>query len=336
MLKKWQYLSIPLILVILISSCQTSTQVISTPSQEVNESGGKRTLTICLGYEPESLYLYGVYSQSAWSVLEAIYDGPINIVQFEPHPVILTKMPSFENGDVQIITTTVKQGDKVINSQGNLVLLDQGEKVLPSGCTTSDCVITWDGISELHMDQIIVTYHLQNNIRWSDGHRLTAADSIYSFYIAADVNTPGMKTHINHTHTYQAVDDFTIQWMGQPGFLTQKFENYLWHPLPEHAWNKFTPLELLVAEESTRRPIGWGAYVIQEWQPGQYIQLAKNPYYATQHEGLPKFDTLIYKFFNSEGDANIEAVLSENCDFTNQTTLMIDQAKRLSLPSYYY
>lgn len=307
-----------------------------TSTQDVNESEEERILTICLGYEPESLFLYGTYSQSAWSVLEAIYDGPIDIVQYTPEPVILTKMPSLEYGDVEIFSTSVKQGDEIYDFWGNRVFLNQGTELRPSGCTTSDCAVIWDGISELQMDQIKVIFHLHNYILWSDGYPLTAADSVYSFKIAADKNIPCSKTYTEQTESYQAVDDFTIQWTSKPGFLTNQYENYFWIPLPEHAWKKYTPGELLTSEESSLRPIGWGAYVIQEWQSGKYIRLTKNPHYSLMHEDLPKFDTLVFRFINPQGDANIEAILDGSCDFTNQTTLMLDQSKRLSLPAYYY
>jgi ABC-type transport system substrate-binding protein len=62
----------------------------------------QKTLVICLGDEPSSLYLYGNSSQSMWSVLESIYDGPIDTVNYEPQPVILENIPTQENGEVTI------------------------------------------------------------------------------------------------------------------------------------------------------------------------------------------------------------------------------------------
>jgi len=44
-----------------------------------------KTLVVCLGSEPESLYLYGNLNPSAWSVLEAVYDGPIDTVHYQPN-----------------------------------------------------------------------------------------------------------------------------------------------------------------------------------------------------------------------------------------------------------
>ena len=48
-----------------------------------------KTLVVCLGDEPTSLYLYGNASQSMWSVLESLYDGPFDTVNYQPQPVIM-------------------------------------------------------------------------------------------------------------------------------------------------------------------------------------------------------------------------------------------------------
>ena len=95
----------------------TSTQV-PTPTPVP-----QKTLVICLGDEPSSLYLYGNSSQSMWSVLESIYDGPIDTVNYAPQPVILESIPTQENGGVVVQAASVSAGDLVANTDGDLVAL---------------------------------------------------------------------------------------------------------------------------------------------------------------------------------------------------------------------
>ena len=52
-----------------------------------------RTLTICLGEEPNTLFPYANPNDAALSVLAAIDDGPIDAVSYEFQPVILKKLP---------------------------------------------------------------------------------------------------------------------------------------------------------------------------------------------------------------------------------------------------
>jgi len=329
-------INIILILLFICTGCGNGIPL----NSDINESSGqtvpRNTLTICLGYEPESLYPYNANSQSAWAVLEAIYDGPIDIVNYEPQPVILTKIPSIKDGDAILTQKLVNAGDPIINVLGEAVPLTTGENILPSGCYQNDCSISWDGTFPLLMDQLEVTYSLRNNISWSDGYPLTMSDSVYSYEIQSNQATPGNKNFISHTLSYQALDDYHIRWIGKPGFLTQDFENYFWLPLPEHAWKNFSANELLTAGDSSRYPIGWGAYVIQEWVPRKFIRLVKNPNYFRTSERLPKYEQLIFKFLNLQGDANIKAIQKGICDFANQTTLMLDQSADLDTLLNYY
>lgn len=319
-----------------LSSCQANPNI-ATPQENIQTANSTpRTLTICLGYEPESLYLYSVKTQAAWAVLEAIYDGPIDIRNYQAEPVILDDLPSFSNGEVKISAVTVKPGDPIVDIHGNPILLGAGALVYPHGCVETSCAIRWDGKSKLEMDQITADFRLKPGIQWSDGKPLTAQDSIYSFKIASDSATPIDKRTIQQTSSYIQKNEQIIEWKGKPGLLTQSFETYFWLPLPKHIWDKYTAKELLSVEASTKYPIGWGAYIIDQWKAGQFISLKKNPNYFRANEGLPKFDRLVFKFINKQGDTNIMAVRKSECDLSNQTTLMLDQAERLELFLKYY
>jgi len=46
-------------------------------------------------------------------ILEAIYDGPIDMAGYEYEPVILEKLPSLADGDALIEAATVQAGDRV-------------------------------------------------------------------------------------------------------------------------------------------------------------------------------------------------------------------------------
>ena len=52
-----------------------------------------RALTICLGAEPDSLWLYGSSMLVKNTVLESVYDGPIDPLDYDFQPVILENFP---------------------------------------------------------------------------------------------------------------------------------------------------------------------------------------------------------------------------------------------------
>ena len=161
-----------------------------------------KTLVVCLGYEPSSLYIYKDSSRAMWSVLEALYDGPIDTTNFQPEPVILEDLPTVENGGVTLTSVAVKAGDVVANVEGDLVALARGTKVFPGGCTSLDCAVEWDGASELSVTQMSARFKIKPAITWSDGEALTAEDSVFSYSVATDPKTEIIK---NIGQTYSIV-----------------------------------------------------------------------------------------------------------------------------------
>lgn len=280
-----------------------------------------RTLVVCLGSEPTSLYLYGAASMEMASVLEAIYDGPVDYYDYTFHPVLLEKLPSLADGDAVLKPLDVSTGNTVVDADGNLMTLVPGLRVRPAGCTKSDCAITYDGTTPLQMDQMVVTFKMKTGITWSDGMPLTAEDSVYSYVIAADPVTPVNRYGIERTASYRAVDEYTTEWVGLPGYLDNRYFTNFYPPLPRHVLAKYSNTELLTAEETTRTPLGWGPYVIEEWTAGDHITLRKNPNYYRAAEGLPKFDTLVFRFAGTNADAALNALTNGECDMVDQTAL---------------
>jgi len=295
-----------------------------TPSALETPTPAERSLTICLGEEPTTLYPYGNLNSAARSVLSAIYDGPMDVLDYGYEAIILEKVPSLEDGDAQISPIPIKAGDEVVDSSGNLVLLNTGTKVRPSGCRSDDCAIDYDGTSTLQMDQMVVTFTLLKSLMWSDGEPITASDSIYSFNLAANEATPNSKFLVDRTATYEAADDQTVQWWGKPGYIDPDYYTNIWMPLPEHAWSEFPPADLLKVDVSARLPMGWGPYIIDEWEAGKSLHFIKNLNYFRASSGLPKFDELTFLII-PETDAAVSALVDGTCDVLDPSTRLDGQ-----------
>jgi peptide/nickel transport system substrate-binding protein len=293
-------------------------------TQLPEEPEGERTLVACLGQEPDTLYAYGGSVVTDADVQQAIWDGPIDNRSFSYQPIILEKLPSLADGDAIIEIVSVETGDVVVDSDEDPVILQEGVLVRPAGCYSSECAIEFNGPS-IDMEQMVVTFRLMDGILWSDGVPLTAHDSVYAFDLQSDPDTPTNKYVENRTASYRAIDDLTAEWIGLPGYRDSAYYTHFWRPLPQHIWAEFTPLELLDAEESSRRPLGWGPYVIDEWIAGDHITVSKNPLYWRADEGLPKFDKVVFRFVGEDANANIAAMLAGDCDIVDQTGRLEDQ-----------
>ena len=316
----------------LLIACSTqpiSPAVVPIAEQEAIEIEN-RTLTICLGNEPETLYPLAAASRSAWSVLEAIYDGPVDIINGQPQPVILTSLPSRENGGISLTPVQVKTGDLVADTRGNLTSLAPGVRVFPSGCSSPDCAITWDGITPLTLDQLSARFTLKPGITWSDGAPLTADDALFSSEIASDPATPGRKNLAEQTAAYTVIDSQTLLWQGLPGLMVADVSPYFPLPLPRHAWGELSAADLLSAALSSREPIGWGGYVLAEWKAGESIRLVKNPRYFRAAEGLPKFEYLVFNFMNSTQGDTLAAVKDGICDVVLPEAIGLDEVTQMA------
>jgi peptide/nickel transport system substrate-binding protein len=261
-------------------------------------------------------------------VLASINDGPIDTVGYEYQPVILTQLPSLENGDAQIIRTPINSGSQIVDADGNLVLLEKDVRVRPAGCRGDDCILTYDGTTPLEMDQMVVNFRMRTDLTWSDGTPVTSDDSVYAFTLASDASSIADIFLLDRTEIYEATDASTVQWWGKPGFIDPAYFTNFWAPAPKHVWSQFSAEQLLTVDVAARSPIGWGPYMIQEWAPGDHITLAKNPYYFRAADGYPKFDTLTFRFVSDPNIALTELVAGR-CDILDPSIRLDNQASLL-------
>jgi peptide/nickel transport system substrate-binding protein len=271
-----------------------------------------------MGREPGSLFLYGDSSSAARSIREAIYDGPVDLLGYQVLPVILEKIPAPADGDVLFEPAQVAPGATIVDEGGNLVALKEGVRYLPSGCREASCAQTYAGQEPAAMDVQVARFKLLPGLTWSDGAPLTAQDSVYSYEVARSLYPRARARLLDRTQSYTALDELSLEWRGIPGASEAGYRTIFFTPLPRHTWEATPPQDLLTAEPVTRRPLGWGPYVIDEWTAGDHITLSKNPAYFRAAEGLPAFDQLVFRFVPDRAAA-LEALLSGECDFADET-----------------
>lgn len=279
-----------------------------SPSPAPSPTPEPKKLTICLSEEPDSLYLYGTDSPAAHHIWAGIYDGPIDSRDYVHQPIILTHLPSLDDGTAAVDVTPVEAGDRVLAASGNVMELAPGVIVEDA---TGERVV-FDG-APIAVQQMVVTFTLRPDVRWSDGAPLTGEDSVTSFQLAADPATPMDKHLIERTASYRAIDEQTVTWQGVPGFLDPAYRLNFWHPLPRHDWGSLSAAELLASEVSTRKPLGWGPFAIREWVPGEHVTVERNRFYFRAGDGLPRLDEVTFRFINSPGEL-AERLASGDCD----------------------
>jgi peptide/nickel transport system substrate-binding protein len=177
-----------------------------------------------------------------------------------------------------------------------------------SGALVPDLAKSWD----LSDDSLVITFHMREGLKWSDGEAITADDVVFTYndlLLNEDVDTNGRDGQLLPDDTYPVcakVDDYTVTFtmsvIFRPALNSLSFAIMPEHALAQYvhklnpevpvgtfneAWTLATPLTDIV---------GNGPYIISDYQPNVSVTMTRNPYYygydpaGTQ---LPYYDTYI-------------------------------------------
>ena len=276
-------------------------------------------LVICTTEEPATLYKYGTSKLIEETIRHALFENDFTTLTFGHQPQGLKKLPDLEDGDAVLGSIEVQAGELVVDASGRVTPLDIGVTVIDAEGSET----IYNGLP-LMMDQLVVDFMMKPRF-WSDGEPVTAVDSVYSFQLANDPDTPGNKFKAARTADYQAISNLGVRWTGLPGFHDPTYFTNFWGPLPHHALNGFTPSALLQAEISSRFPIGDGPFQITDWIPGQVIHLEPNENYYRADEGLPYLDKVTFRFI-PDTNKLIAQLLRGECHIGTQDSLNVTDA----------
>ena len=297
----------------------TETVVETVEVEPEAEPAGPKDLIVCMAQEPETLYVYGGSTLVASAINHAIFTNDLTTLSYGYQAEGLEKVPSLADGDAVINVVEVQPGDMVRDVTDTVVAW--GEEVTVTNADGEDVV--FDG-NPVMMEQMVVDFTMKQRY-WSDGEPVTADDSVYSFEIVGDPDSTTSKYTVERTASYEATGDLTTRWTSVPGFKDATYFINFWGPLPRHHLGGFSAAELLTAEESSRLPLGDGAFKIDEWIAGDSIRLSPNEFYYRADEGLPYLNSVTYKFIPDTNQL-IAQLLSGACDIGTQDGMDVGQA----------
>ena len=291
--------------------------IVETVEVEPEVVAGPKDLIVCMAQEPDTMYPYGGSMLAASAVQHAIYENNFTTLSYGYQAQGLEKVPSLADGDAVVESIEVNAGDIAVDSAGNAAPVAEGTSLVNSAGET----VVFDG-TPVMMDRLVVDFTMKPRV-WSDGEPVKASDSVYSFNVLADPDTPASKFTVERTASYEATGDLTTRWTGVPGYKDSTYFVNFWQPFPEHVWGGLSAAEMLESEITSRLPVGDGPFAIQEWVAGDSIRLTPNEFYY--QEGLPYLDSVTYKFIPDTNQL-IAQLLSGACDIGTQDGLAADQA----------
>lgn len=139
---------------------------------------------------------------------------------------------------------------------------------------------------EWNSDSSKVLITLGEDIKWSDGEKVTTEDIVYSFDIYSDPKVQSrfygifnnlflnQDLSIDLKKTFRIIDDFQIEINFRPNVPATTFDFDV-PVLPKHLFSKIKREELATSDIGFK-PIGCGPYVLSSWERNQSIQLVSN------------------------------------------------------------
>jgi len=158
------------------------------------------------------------------------------------------------------------------------------------GLAPDGSVVPWLAESwEVSEDGLVWTFHLRDDVKFTNGEPLTAQDYVFTFQRAVNPDTASAMTAPAlgpvTMDSFAALDDLTFQiTLNEPYYslLYNLADPALMMPFPQKAF------EEMGADAWASAPISCGPYTVTEWARGSKVVLTRNPAYnwGPQIEGM--------------------------------------------------
>ncbi len=154
---------------------------------------------------------------------------------------------------------------------------------------------------EVSDDNLTYTFHLRDDVKWSDGQPFTADDVVFTYEAMADEKNGGWAysqlVYDQGTVKVEKIDDYTVS-MTMP-FVNASALEMLSNIfiMPKHIYENVTDFE---NNEFNMNPVGTGPYVMSEYSAGSYVKFSKNDSYFL---GTPDIDTIVFQIIENSNTA---------------------------------
>jgi len=239
---------------------------------------------------------------------------------YDYQPVLLKSLPTIDNGEATNVEVEVKAGDKVWNTAGEAVELAPGVEVATS---TGETVVYESGT--LKLNQLTTNFSWIDGITWQDGEPLKKADMELAY--AIDCNPDSGATSLVVCNSFQNVSftsdtAYTITYL--PGAQWPEYFAIGIGAYPSHLvlsdGRKLADVpaaEWATLPEIAEKPLGYGPYILKEWNKGQSMVYEANPLFVL---GEPSVKNVVIQFF-ADTNAAVAALLTGDVDILEKATL---------------
>jgi ABC-type transport system substrate-binding protein len=305
-----------------------SSYVVNIDEWEMEDGGD--TVIIGLTQEPSTLHRLIESSSVTQIAGDLLSVRAATGKGYDYQPVVLTQLPTLENGGATLEEVEVAAGDTVWNSDGEAVPLAPGVEVLNAD---NEFVTYESGTLTLH--QLTVNFEIQEGLMWEDGVPVTAADLQLAQDINCDPDSGAVSLLVcNSIESFAVTSDTSFTYTYLPG---AKWPEYMVYTAGTYAGTTFSlgaypahrelsdgriladvpASEWSTLKEIAEQPLSYGPYRLVSWEKGQRMVFEPNPHY---YKGEPKIKNVIIQFF-SDTNAAVAQLLTGDVDVVGTESL---------------
>lgn len=173
-------------------------------------------------------------------------------------------------------------------------------------------------------DSLTYTFHLQEDVVWSDGQPFTADDVVFTYEAMEDQNNVGWAyTQLVYPEgkvEVKKIDDVTVSFT-MPFVNATAMEMFSQiFIMPKHLYENVNDFN---TNDVNGKPVGTGPYVLSEYSAGSYVKFTKNDSYFL---GTPNIDTIVFRIIENANTAKL-AIQSGEVDAWIATATDLPQMK---------
>jgi peptide/nickel transport system substrate-binding protein len=175
-------------------------------------------------------------------------------------------------------------------------------------------------------DKMTHTFHIRDGMKWSDGQPATCEDARWTYQLVLDavaqevtLGSGYLEPYLTNTGAKEVTcsgNELTVLTEFPTTLLQQAYIPIL----PKHIWSQYTMAQIADSTAEgffVNAPVvvGSGPWVAVEWEPGQFVKLARNVHYWGTPAGP---DEIIMQTLASE-DAMVQALKAGDVDYVYGT-----------------
>jgi peptide/nickel transport system substrate-binding protein len=161
---------------------------------------------------------------------------------------------------------------------------------------------SWD----VNEDASVYTFHLRDDISWSDGEPFTAEDVEFTYltYMNPDTGSPNVSNISAQIDSVDVLEPLTVRFILTGTFPDFAVDIMVFNIIAKHIWEDIDPAAMQHDPGATgtdpSRVVGTGPFMVDEWVTGDHLTLVRNENYW---RGAPALDTFIFKVLPDDATA---------------------------------